>query len=203
MNIKKINLLDINFEEYTKYNFPYFNKQVRKQKKLNFSIYYNDKEFVKIYKKHNAMGEKLNYFIKNNIDTFKILCPSVTHLIYDDNNLLGYITIRGKDIDLDGKWGLGVKDRNIFFKFLDDHKDVLLNLLHDKKYFYTDLKPKNIIKYKNKEGNYIFSFIDLENFVKVPINYKFVSKYFRMQHWYVNAINKYYVKDKDKYNFLF
>ena len=197
IKIKKIYLQDLNLKKYTNYHFPYFNKRWKRHKRKKFTIYYNDTEFVKIYKKGNTKKEKLDFFIQNTFDTFKILCPAVTHLIYNDNNLIGYITIRGKDIDNDKKWGLGVKDRSIFFKFLDNNKDVLLNLLHDKKYFYTDIKPKNIIIYKDKEGNDLVSFIDLENFVKAPINYKFVSKYFLMDHWYVNAINKYYIKDKD------
>jgi len=198
MNIKKINLSDINFKEYTKYNFPYVNKRggYRDEKKQVLEMYYNDKSFIKIYKPNN--NDRLSIsFIENNIDIFKELCPAVTDLIYNNNKLVGYITIRGKDLNNDEQWGCGDKNKTIFFNFLNKNKKILLKLLHERKYFYTDIKPKNIIKFKNKEGKYRFSFIDLENFVKLPVHYKFQSRYLKHNHWYLTEVNKYYVEDKN------
>ena len=58
----------------------------------------------------------------------------------------------------------------------------LLKLLHERKYVYLDIKPKNIIKFKNKKGNYLYSFIDLENFVKLPLSSKYMTKHLNSSH---------------------
>ena len=182
----------MDLKKYKIYKFPYLTKSYRKHKLSKFDIYYNDTHFVKIYKTDKC---NLDNFIKNNSYIFKKLCPAVTHLIYKNNvQLVGYITLRGKDVDNNEHWGLGAKfNPQYFLNFLDINKDILLKLLHEKHYYYGDLKRKNVIIFDNSDGNPEYSFIDLENFLDItkysnpPINYKICGK----QHWYVKEIIKY------------
>jgi hypothetical protein len=144
-------------------------------------IYYNDIEFVKIYKIPNA---DLYEFINNNYDLFKLLCPLLTHLIYEGSSIKGYIIRRGKDLGNNKKWGC--ETSNGYQLFLDSLEAMKINLitLIKKKYYYVDIKPKNIILLDS-----VFSFIDIENFVKLDIKDKFYSKYLNKDHWYCKEIN--------------
>jgi len=197
IEIQKIYFNDINLNKYKTYTFPYLTKMYKKHKQNKYEIYYNDMEFIKIYK--NESGEKLasniDIFIKNNLDIFKKLCPAVTHLIYKSNNqLIGYITIRGLDLDNNKYWGMGCKfNPQDFFYFLDRNKDILLKLLHKKHYYYSDLKQKNVIVFNNSDGNQVYSFIDLEAFCKIKNdeNPSVNIKKCGINHWYVKEINKY------------
>tara|TARA_B110000261_G_scaffold64804_1_gene76018 strand:- start:244 stop:837 length:594 start_codon:yes stop_codon:yes gene_type:complete len=190
-DIQMINIDDMNLKKYKTYTFPYLTKAYRKHKLAKFDIYYNSTQFIKIYKKEKC---ELDIFIKNNSYIFKKLCPAVTHLIYKNNvQLVGYITVLGKDLDNDKTWGLGSKFHpQYFLNFLDINKDILLKLLHEKHYYYGDLKRKNVIVF-NDGGNPKYSFIDLENFLDItkysnpPVNYKICGKH----HWYVKEIIKY------------
>lgn len=180
------NLDSIDLNKYQEYKFPYiFSKHIRRKKKGNFKIYYNQNEFVKIY---NKVNKGLYIFLEKYKFCFNKLIPHLTHLIYEDNAVKGYIIKRGKDLSYDSYWGIGDKNvgKQIFLNFIENIKKIL-EVIIDDGYYYIDIKPKNVIIL---DGTCCF--IDLENFVKISKNTKVVSKYLKSDHWYIKKINSFY-----------
>ena len=106
-------------------------------------VYYdkNQKRYIKIFnpeycRLHNFQDAINSGFLNG-------LCPSLTHLIYDNNNLIGYISKEGKH------------PTQIPTSFLI----TLLKNCKKRNKIYYDLVPQNIIKLPNGQ----YSLIDLES----------------------------------------
>ena len=145
--VAKVQVDNINFKSYK----CIINKYDRVVGNVNHgrSVYYDSKNNV-YYKLFHPDYCRINNFRKAfKLNFFKGLAPALTGLIYDNNNIVGYITKAGKLLSSDpGAFNLIPKD---FFH-------ILKNRIKESGMFFYDLVPHNIILV---DGN--LSLIDLES----------------------------------------
>jgi len=145
--VAKVQVDNINFKSYK----CIINKYDRVVGNVNHgrSVYYDSKNNV-YYKLFHPDYCRINNFRKAfKLNFFKGLAPALTGLIYDNNNIVGYITKAGKLLSSDpGAFNLIPKD---FFH-------ILKNRIKESGMFFYDLVPHNIVIVDGKP-----SLIDLES----------------------------------------
>ena len=121
------------------------------------NVFYDEenKRYIKIF--HPGYCRLSNFKEALESGFLNGLCPALTDLIYQDNNLIGYICKEGSTL-----LGTQHPNHNIFTNSKEIPQDFLTTILKNcnkRKKVYYDLSPSNIIKLDNGQ----YSLIDLES----------------------------------------